>query len=608
MTFRQALAVVWRQRLLVLVVVVLAIAAAAVFLVRQAPVYTAPVTVRMNALVASAASSGQIGTATVDVTPDSLSSASVLRDAARRAGETTASAQSWNVGYSVAGTGSSQTESFVVTITANGSTAALAQTHVDAIEKAYNAYLADQTTEARRIAEAQVTKWTAEAQADQTLVDKNPTNSIAQSNLSTAIASLQQANATISQIDTAGQPLIISKASTPGEFQGTSPLIAIAVALAAGLIAGIGIVLIWDAFDDRVRPDDDMEELAGTPTLGELSLDAKVRRGGDRLPVAGRDRTTLNEGLRSLRTTLQVLLPSGSDVIVVTSVEPGDGKTFISSNLALAWARVGKRVILVGGDLRNAGLEGYFGEAATGPGLTELLQAATSSGSTSSYANIADALNETAYKRLRILPSGEEPWDPADLLALDALGSVVFSLREHADVVVIDSPPSLALVDARLLAAHADGVVVVASARRTRLRPLTATVQALIAGGAPVLGIVMNRSRRRIPKSYSAYYGAAHRPPAASAEDAAAASATDRVEDDAAVEPDDDEWGAEGQETRRQQTGGVEEEEAPPDDEDDEHEDEDEAPPADAEEEPLPRPRSRTAARPGTQTAHSDLA
>lgn len=512
MTFRQAVAVVWRQRLLILAVMLIALAAAAVFLVRQTPVYTSPMTVRMSSLAAGASASGQIGTDAVDFNPEAITSPNVLDAAAKALGQPTSEVGAWDVQYTLAtggtvGQGSSQVPSVVVTITATGTSAEEAQKRVIAVEKAYSAYLSGQAAQARKAAVAQVAKWTAEAQADQLQVDKNPANSIAQSNLAAAISALGAANATITQIDTSGNPLLVTKAATPGEFQGTSPLIAVAVALIAGLIAGIGIALIWDAFDDRVRPDEDVEALTGVAALGELSLDKAVRRGHGPLPAAGRARTTLNEGLRSLRTTLQVLLPPGTDVIVVTSVEPGDGKTFISSNLALAWARMGRQVILVGGDLRRAGLEEYFGAGATGPGLTELLHASTASGPGVSRADVADALTTTPYERLRILPSGEEPWDPADLLALDAVGDIFTSLRELAEVVIVDSPPSLALVDARLLAAHADGVVVVASQRRTRRRPLAATVQGLLSSGVTVLGVVMNRSRRRIPASYSAYYG-----------------------------------------------------------------------------------------------------
>src|SRR5690606_36571051 len=122
-------------------------------------------------------------------------------------------------------------------------------------------------------------------------------------------------------------------------------------------------------------------------------------------PVAARSRTGLSEGVRAVRSTLQVLLPAQHAVVVVTSVAPGDGKSFISSNLALAWARAGREVVIVGGDLRRPELGRYFAEAADGAGLADLLRERASQGSIT-RAEVEAKLNETRYPRLRVLPSG----------------------------------------------------------------------------------------------------------------------------------------------------------------------------------------------------------
>ncbi|MHA7985513.1 polysaccharide biosynthesis tyrosine autokinase [Rathayibacter sp. CAU 1779] len=506
MTFRQALSAIWQRRILIITVIVLAVAVAAVFLARQTPIYTSSITVRMSSLAASASASGQIGTATVDFDPESITSPEVLDAAAKAAGEPAGSAESWAVGYTL-NQGSNLGQAKTVTITANGSTSEEARKHSAAVATAYNSYLQEQTAKAKTAAEAQVAKWTTAAELYQTQVNASPGNSIAQANLSNAIDSLSSANNTLDKINNAAPPLTVTSAASAGQFKGTSPLVAFGTALAAGLVAGIGIALIWDAFDDRLRGEEELEDLIDVPPLGELSLDRRMQRKGDWLPAAGRKRTALNEGLRALRTTLQVLLPPGNNVIVFTSVEPGDGKTFISSNLALAWSRTGKQVVLVGGDLRKPSLDLYFGDVATGPGLTELLQSAATQGSSPTTDAIARSLRPTKFRGLSVLPAGSEPWDPADLLAVQALGDIIASLRQLCDIVVIDSPPSFALVDASLLAAHTDGAVLVASIRRTRRKRLVETVHALAGNGITVLGVVANRSRRRIPKSYSAYYG-----------------------------------------------------------------------------------------------------
>jgi len=488
--------------LVVIVVVLVAACAAGLFLSRQTPTYSTSLTARLSSLAAKAMSSGQIGTASVDFNISSVTSQEVLDAAAKLAKEPATDVASWDVTYEQAQDSSNQ-----VMISTVGPTARSAQVRATSVAHAYNAYLQSQMAKAREAAVKQASDATAKAQAYQAQVNLNDANAVAQANLSAAISALTSANKTISSLDGAPAPLTISTGAPLGTFTGVSPMIAIAVALVAGLVAGIGIALIWDQFDDRLRDDSDVEDAAGVPALGGLSLDRRVARGRDPLPAAGRKRTALNEDLRALRTTLQVLLPPGRNVVVITSVEPGDGKTFISANLALAWARSGKRVILVGGDLRKAALGPYYGEASDGAGLTELLQGAVQQGTSPTPAAVEAHLRSTGFRGLRVLPSGAEPYDPADLLAVSALHDVFAALRQMSDIVIVDSPPSISLVDASLLAAEADGAVVVASVRRTKRGRLADTVQALRSNGATVLGVVSNRSRRRLPRSYAAYYG-----------------------------------------------------------------------------------------------------
>jgi len=120
--------------------------------------------------------------------------------------------------------------------------------------------------------------------------------------------------------------------------------------------------------------------------------------------------------------------------------------------------------------------------------------------------DISSRINPTGYRRLRLLPAGAEPHDPADLLARPELESVIEYLRTLADIVVIDSPPAFGMADAPLLAVRADASVVIASVKRTDRVRLVEAVASLRASGANVVGVVANRSRRRLPKSYSAYY------------------------------------------------------------------------------------------------------
>src|SRR5690606_29768231 len=114
-------------------------------------------------------------------------------------------------------------------------------------------------------------------------------------------------------------------------------------------------------------------------------------------------------------------------------------------------------------------------------------------------------LNDTQHARLRVLPSGAEPLDPADLLAGDGYAKVMAVLRSLADIVIVDSPPAMGLADASLLAAATDGAGAIASVGRSARAMVVDALEGLEANGVRVLGVVANRGRRRLPKAYAVY-------------------------------------------------------------------------------------------------------
>ncbi len=501
MTFKQIVDVLWQRKLLIIVVMVVAVGIALAYLQVQEKSYASNVTVRTSIIVTDASLGGELGGVQVDLDPSTITSRKVLSQAAALAGER-GTRLTGSVSYGV----EVGERTNVYHITAVAPTPEAAQRRATAVVKAYTQYLQDE------FAEALITLTERQQAANERAVDfqnaalKSPNNSIAASNLASALSALGTLNSQIQEINQSGSPLTLLVAATQGEFLGVSTPIVLIVALTAGLIAGIGIALIRDQFDNRLRGEHEIQSLTSLPSLGELGFDRSLARRGEVLPAAVRDQTELGEGLRSLRTSMQVLLPRENAVVAFTSVEPGDGKTFVSANIAVTWARAGKTVILVGGDLRRPTLSTYFGDAAEGAGLAELLQDAASGDKPIRAENVAASLNDTGYPRLRVLPAGLDPADPADLLATSALKKLIDSLRKLADIVIIDSPPAMTLVDASLLGEHTDGVIVLASVHRTDRSYLMSTVESLRQNGAPLLGVVANRSRRSLPKSYAPYY------------------------------------------------------------------------------------------------------
>jgi capsular exopolysaccharide synthesis family protein len=171
--------------------------------------------------------------------------------------------------------------------------------------------------------------------------------------------------------------------------------------------------------------------------------------------------------------------------VLVAGLRPNDHQDIAAANLAVTLAAAGSRVVLVDADLRNGQIHARFGLAA-GTGLTSVLLGDSS---------LADALRpvEVPGGALRVLGTGPLPPNPADLVASDSLATVLSQLADGADFVVVSSSPLLPYNDALALARHADGVVIVATARRTRKRHLADGAAKLRRVGAPAIGVILDR-------------------------------------------------------------------------------------------------------------------
>ncbi len=183
-------------------------------------------------------------------------------------------------------------------------------------------------------------------------------------------------------------------------------------------------------------------------------------------------------------------------LVLVTSPLPGEGKTAVASNLAVAFAQDGRSTIVVDADLRRPGIHEMF-RVKPSPGLTTLLL--------DDKLRVEDLLLETPQADLRVLPMGEPPPNPAELVGSNRMAAILETLRTLADVVVIDSPPLELVADAALLAQHVDGVALVVNAGHTPTRALGKSVDTLNRAGVHVLGVVLNRVSGAPTSAYSAY-------------------------------------------------------------------------------------------------------
>ena len=205
------------------------------------------------------------------------------------------------------------------------------------------------------------------------------------------------------------------------------------------------------------------------------------------------------EVFRSLRTRLA--LSHGSRalrVLVVTSAHGEDGKTTTASNLALSFAQQGFRVVLVDGDLRRPSIHTLFA-VPSDPGFADALKDSVT---------VDEAVRMTAISRLYVMPAGDTRADTPDLLKGDRLTRVFSSLAKRFDLVLVDSPPLQAVPDAAVLAAHADGVILVLRAGHTQRVAAQQAVDQLVDVGASVVGAVLNDPDAQTSKypDYSSKY------------------------------------------------------------------------------------------------------
>ena len=255
-----------------------------------------------------------------------------------------------------------------------------------------------------------------------------------------------------------------------------------------GAVLGYGIGILRRSRDTSVAAPAELEALVDGPVLGVVPTDVTTTSRPVVLPSHGAA-TSRVEAYRHLRSALEVAHDDEQRrVLVLTGAGPGAGTTTLTLNLAVALAAVGRRVLYVDGDLRVAGgsalLVGGLGLEPT-PGLASVV---------SGHADLADAIRAWEPGGIDVLPAGHLLEQPSDLLASRRAGPILAELRERYDHVLVDAPPILATVDAASLAAHADGLVLLARAGVTTVPELAAVRSMLRAAATPLVGAVLTRT------------------------------------------------------------------------------------------------------------------
>ena len=256
----------------------------------------------------------------------------------------------------------------------------------------------------------------------------------------------------------------------------------LALGLLLGLGLGIALALLQEALDTKVRTEADIQKVTDASVIARIPYDSEAP--AHPLIVQSSPHGHRSEAFRRLRTNLQFLeLADRPKTIVVTSSLTGEGKTTTAINLAISLADAGTRVALVDADLRRPSVAEHMGlEGAVG--LTTVLIGRT---------DLADAMQPWGDGGLHVLPSGEVPPNPSELLGSRSMSKLLEQLASSYDVVLIDTPPLLPVTDAAILAKITGGALVVAAANIVHRQQLADGLGSLRDVGASVLGVVLNR-------------------------------------------------------------------------------------------------------------------
>ncbi len=283
---------------------------------------------------------------------------------------------------------------------------------------------------------------------------------------------------------------VIEPAALPAVPTGPSRLVAVLVAAVIGFLLATAAAYLLEYLDDSLKTPVDIENAMGFPVIGYIP---DVGDGNIIQPYAAHNpRHPFAEAFRSLRTNLEfAAVDEPLKTILVTSADSGDGKTSVAANLAVVMGQGEKRTILVDADLRQPSVHEFM-DLSNETGLSDVFIGRQ---------NLQDGLRAWRNDQVAVIPAGSPPPNPAELLGSRKMDAIMTSLKEVADIVIVDGPPFV-VADASVLSAKVDGVILVVRPGYTPRAAAAAMREQVNRSGARVLGVVLNR----IPRKLADYY------------------------------------------------------------------------------------------------------
>ncbi len=268
------------------------------------------------------------------------------------------------------------------------------------------------------------------------------------------------------------------------------------IALVLGVGIPVGVIYLLELTKFKIEGRADVEKLTSAPIVGDIPL-TDEKQGA--IAVFENQNNLMSETFRNVRTNLQFMLGNDKKVILVTSTVSGEGKSFISGNLAISLSLLGKKVVIVGLDIRKPGLNKVFNISKREQGITQYLA--------NPEKNLMDLVQlSDVSKNLYILPGGTVPPNPTELLARDGLDKAIETLKKNFEYVILDTAPVGMVTDTLLIGRVADLSVYVCRADYTRKNEYTLINELIDGNKLPNLCTVINGLDLK-KRKYGYYYG-----------------------------------------------------------------------------------------------------
>ncbi|MDY6876694.1 MAG: polysaccharide biosynthesis tyrosine autokinase [Chloroflexota bacterium] len=275
------------------------------------------------------------------------------------------------------------------------------------------------------------------------------------------------------------------------------PIIVLYTLLGAfiGLIFSVGLAFLIEYLNQSFATDDDIRQVLSLPALGTIPQMRGEER-HNKLVTSTIPRSLVSESYRTLRTNIRFAsVDEPVTTLLITSAEPGAGKTTVAANLGIVCAQAGLQVVLIDADLRRPSLHQSF-DLSNRTGLTDLL--------VGDVQDIRECMVRTRIDNLHLVTAGPIPPNPSELLGSKMMETVLARVKKSADLVILDTPPTLAATDAAVLAPKMDGVILLIEARRTSHQAARRACETLQHVGATILGTVLTKAK--VDRKSSPYY------------------------------------------------------------------------------------------------------